>query len=100
MSRVRGSDQTTHAGAGPGLAPTEPVSARARWARLTERQREIATRIALGERRDEISAALRLSAKTFDAHRGRILERLEARGTADITRLAIAAGVVSVEVER
>jgi DNA-binding CsgD family transcriptional regulator len=78
----------------------KPSSACARWARLTERQREIATRIALGERRDEISTELGLSSKTFDAHRRDILERLEARGTADITRLAIAAGAVTVEVER
>jgi len=81
-------------------ATDAPPSARARWARLTERQREIATRIALGERREEISAALGVSIKTFDTHRGDILWRLEARGTADLTRLAIAAGVITVEVEQ
>jgi FixJ family two-component response regulator len=57
-------------------------------------------RIALGERRDAISSALGLSTKTFDSHRGQILERLEARGTADLTRLRIAAGAITVEVER
>jgi hypothetical protein len=49
-------------------------------------------------RRDQQRA--RLSAKTFDSHRGQILERLEACGTADLTRLAIAAGAIIVEVER
>jgi DNA-binding NarL/FixJ family response regulator len=75
-------------------------SARVRWARLSERQQEIATRLALGDRRHEISAELGITGKTVDSHRREILDRLEVRGTADLTRLAIAAGVITVEVER
>jgi DNA-binding NarL/FixJ family response regulator len=83
----------------PREGPIRMAGARVRWARFSERQKEIATRFALGESRREISAALGLTGKTVDTHRRVILDRLEVRGTADITRVAIAAGVITVEVE-
>jgi DNA-binding CsgD family transcriptional regulator len=76
-----------------------PVSARARWALLSDRQREVCTRIALGESREEICTALGFATKTFDSHRRAALARLGARGAADVVRIAVAARVIRVEVE-
>lgn len=81
----------------PREGPIRLPSARIRWARLSARQQEIARRIALGERRNEISAELGVTGKTVDTHRREILDRLEVRGTADITRVAIAAGEIEAE---
>jgi DNA-binding NarL/FixJ family response regulator len=60
----------------------------------------VATRLALGELRRQIADELGVAGKTIDSHRRDILDRLEIRGVADLTRLAIAAGVVTVEVEQ
>lgn len=73
------------------LAPTEPEPG----ALLTERQVEVLTLVARGRSSKEIAFALRLSPKTIDAHRSRIMERLHAHDVASLTRYAIRAGLVA-----
>jgi DNA-binding NarL/FixJ family response regulator len=63
--------------------------------RLTERQRQVLRGIAQGLSAGEIGARLGLSAKTVDAHRSRIRERLNIRDTAGLTRYAVRYGLVS-----
>ena len=65
--------------------------------RLTPRQREILKLIAEGVHTKEIAHRLRLSPKTVEGHRAQLMERLGARSIADLTRLAIRAGLVSGE---
>jgi DNA-binding NarL/FixJ family response regulator len=55
---------------------------------LTERQVEILGHIALGRSSRDIGVLLGLSPKTVDVHRARILERLELRDIAGLTRYA------------
>lgn len=64
---------------------------------LTPRQRLVACELAAGLTRREIAARLGCSVKTVDTHRGAALERIGARNVADLTRYAIAAGLVTVD---
>ncbi|GAB3764730.1 response regulator transcription factor [Ramlibacter monticola] len=61
---------------------------------LTERQIEILVRLASGMSSKEIAYDLGLSSKTVDVHRGRIMERLELRDVASLTRYAVRKGLI------
>ena len=61
---------------------------------LTERQLEILTLLANGLSSKEIGYELGLSSKTVDVHRGRIMERLDLRDVASLTRYAVRKGLV------
>ena len=61
---------------------------------LTERQIEILVRLASGMSSKEIAFDLGLSSKTVDVHRGRIMERLELRDVASLTRYAVRKGLI------
>ena len=64
-------------------------------ARLTPRQREVLQLIAEGKSGKEISAALNISVKTVEFHRNAIVKALSLRTTAELTRYAIAQGIVA-----
>lgn len=64
---------------------------------LTPRQRLVACEIASGFTCREIAARLGCGVKTIDTHRAAVLERIGARNNADLTRYAIAAGLVTVD---
>ncbi|AMN44374.1 response regulator transcription factor [Rhodoplanes sp. Z2-YC6860] len=57
--------------------------------RLTEREREVLDMVARGWASKEIAAALDLSARTIDAHRARIAEKLGTSSVAEQVRLAL-----------
>jgi DNA-binding NarL/FixJ family response regulator len=61
---------------------------------LTERQVEILSMIARGLSSKEIGYELGLSPKTVDVHRARIMERLQVRDVASLTRYAVRRGLV------
>lgn len=63
---------------------------------LTRRQIEILKRMASGQSSKQIAFDLGLSSKTVDAHRARIMERLQIRDVAGLTRYAIRHGFVDV----
>lgn len=62
--------------------------------RLTARQKEVLRRIALGESNKVIAHHLGLSVRTVEAYRGQLIDRLEARNTAESVRIALLAGLV------
>lgn len=62
---------------------------------LTQRQIEIVKRLARGQSSKEIAFELGLSAKTVDAHRAGIMQRLEISDVASLTRYAIKHGLVN-----
>lgn len=64
---------------------------------LTARQTEILTLIAQGLQTKEIAFRLQLSAKTVEAHRAQIMERLDIRDIAGLVRYAIRHGLVAAE---
>lgn len=63
---------------------------------LTERQVEILSLLAGGMSSKEIGYQLGLSPKTVDVHRARIMERLQVRDVASLTRYAVRRGLVKV----
>lgn len=61
---------------------------------LTPRQREVLQLVAEGKSTKEISAALKISPKTVEFHRNSLMDELGVRTTAELTRYAIARGIV------
>jgi RNA polymerase sigma factor (sigma-70 family) len=61
---------------------------------LTSREREVIQMIAEGKTNKEIANALNLSVYTVEAHRGRIMEKLNLHNTGDIVRFAIRNGLI------
>ena len=64
---------------------------------LTPRQREVLTLIAEGKSAKEIAYQLDISAKTVEAHRASIMERLQIHDIAGLVKYAISAGLTGLE---
>ena len=62
--------------------------------RITEREREVLTRIALGESNKRVAVGLRLSVKTVEKHRANLMRKLELHNTAAVTLFAVRNGLL------
>jgi len=67
----------------------------ARFGRLTDRERDVFNRLAMGKTNKGIALDLGISPRTVEIHRARIMEKLEASTLSDIIRLALALGLRS-----
>jgi DNA-binding NarL/FixJ family response regulator len=63
--------------------------------RLTARQREVLQLFAEGSSAKEVAAVLKISIRTAEAHKARILESLGLRTTAELVQYAIRNGIIS-----
>ncbi len=61
---------------------------------LTSREREILQMLAEGKTNKEIAATLNLSVYTVDAHRGRIMEKLNLHSIGELVRFALRKGLI------
>jgi DNA-binding NarL/FixJ family response regulator len=61
---------------------------------LTDREREVLQLVAEGKTTKEIAALLGVSVKTADAHRTRLMQKLDLHDIASLTRFAIRQGVI------
>ena len=61
---------------------------------LSSREREVLQMIAEGKTNKEVAATLNLSVYTIDAHRGKILEKLNLHSTGELVRFAVRNGLV------
>jgi two-component system, NarL family, response regulator NreC len=61
---------------------------------LTSREREVLQRIAEGQTNKEIAGGLRLSVYTVEAHRGRIMEKLNLHSAGELVRFAVRNGLI------
>lgn len=61
---------------------------------LTSREREVLQWIAEGKTNKEIAQGLNLSVYTVEAHRGRIMEKLNLHSTGELVRFAVRNGVI------
>jgi DNA-binding NarL/FixJ family response regulator len=61
---------------------------------LSSREREVLQMIAEGKTNKEIATALNLSVYTVDAHRGRIMEKLNLHSMSELVRFAMRKGLV------
>ena len=65
--------------------------------RLTPREREVLQLVAEGHTNREIGAILGCSPKTVDAHRTRLMQKLDLHDAQAVTRLAVRRGLISGE---
>jgi DNA-binding NarL/FixJ family response regulator len=61
---------------------------------LTSREREVLQLIAEGKTNQEIATSLNLSVYTVEAHRGRLMEKLNLHSTGELVRFAVRSGLV------
>ncbi len=62
--------------------------------RLTPRQSEILTMVAMGHTNREIAAALDISIRTVEVHRYHLMHRLEVRNVAQLLRRSLKLGLL------
>ena len=62
-------------------------------ARLTPREHEVMVMVTNGNANKEIASTLGVSAKTVEAHRARVMEKMEANSLAELVRMAISANL-------
>ena len=63
---------------------------------LTDREMEILAQLANGSKNRDIAIVLGISTRTVDTHRTNILKKLKVKTNAELTKLAIGAGLVTV----
>ena len=61
---------------------------------LTSREREVLQLVAEGKSNKEIATALHLSVYTVEAHRGKIMEKLNLHSASELVRFAIRNGII------
>jgi two-component system response regulator FixJ len=76
-------------------AQSERAEVAARLAQLTPREHEVMEMVTAGKANKEIALALGVSAKTVEAHRARVMEKMQANSLAALVRMVIAANVYS-----
>lgn len=64
-----------------------------RLANLTPREHEVMEMVTAGKANKEIAQALGVSAKTVEAHRSRVMEKMQADSLADLVKMAVAANI-------
>lgn len=67
----------------------------ARLALLTEREREVFDQLVLGRANKVIAAHLKISPRTVEIHRARVMEKMQVHNLPDLVRLAMAAKVTA-----
>ena len=61
---------------------------------LTSREREVLQWIAEGKTNKDIASALKLSVYTVEAHRGKIMEKLNLHSSGELVRFAVRNGLI------
>lgn len=67
----------------------------ARLAQLTPREHEVMEMVTDGKSNKDIAQTLGVSAKTVEAHRARVMEKMDARSLADLVKMAVTANMNS-----
>ena len=68
----------------------------AKFRTTSEREREVWRLIALGRTAREIAAQLGIAASTASNHRASLMQKMGARNSPDLTRMAVQAGIITV----
>lgn len=63
----------------------------ARLVRLTARERQVMDLVVTGISNKQIASRLGISKKTVEAHRAKVMEKMQAKSVVDLVRLALAA---------
>lgn len=78
----------------PAVVEALRAPSRGESAALTGREREVLQLVAEGKTTKEIAALLGVSVKTADAHRTRLMQKLDLHDVASLTRYAVRQGIV------
>jgi DNA-binding CsgD family transcriptional regulator len=78
----------------PDAGPADAAQPRPSLEALTPRQREILRLVAEGCAVKQIGDRLGISIKTVEFHKTRLMRRLKLHGTAELTRFAVATGLI------
>lgn len=70
---------------------TERREAQARFERLTQREAEVLELLVAGDPNKIVAHKLGISPRTVEIHRGRLMEKTQAKSLADLVRMALAA---------
>ncbi len=63
---------------------------------LSERERQVLRLLAMGSSAKEVAAHLAISVKTVETHRARLCAKVATHSVADLTRLAVRAGLIEI----
>jgi DNA-binding NarL/FixJ family response regulator len=74
-----------------------PTERGAAFTTLTPREREVLQLVAEGKSTKEIAGLLHVSAKTVEAHRAQVMEKLRIRSVAGLTKFAVSEGLTPPE---
>jgi len=77
---------------GGGASPTEEKAA----SHLSPREREVAQLLAEGKSNKEVAATLKISVKTVETHRARIMSKLDLHSVSELVRYAIRNKIIEV----
>jgi len=72
---------------------SENVQIQERLSHLTPREHEVMAMVTEGKSNKEIANTLGVSAKTIEAHRARVMEKMQAGSLAELVRMALATNV-------
>jgi DNA-binding NarL/FixJ family response regulator len=67
------------------------------FSRLSDREREVLALLAGGKRNKEVAHVLGIGVRTIETHRERLMQKLEVRSVAGLTKVALAQGLVSLD---
>ncbi len=67
--------------------------ARERLALLTPREHDVFEELVRGKQNKVIAADLKISPRTVEVHRARVIEKMQARSLSDLVRMALSAGI-------
>ena len=70
--------------------PSEHLQIQERLSNLTPREHEVMAMVTEGRSNKEIANALGVSAKTIEAHRARVMEKMQAGSLAELVRMVLA----------
>jgi two-component system response regulator NreC len=73
----------------------EPGSSQSPLRLVTERERQVLSRIASGRTNKAVARELTLSVKTVEKHRANLMRKLDLHNSADITRFALGYGLIT-----
>lgn len=68
-------------------------STRQKLSLLTPREHDVFEELVRGKQNKVIAASLKISPRTVEVHRARVMEKLEAHSLSDLVRIALAAGL-------
>lgn len=71
------------------LTEIEHETLHARWASLTEREREVMRQVVEGHANKVIAAQMNLSPKTIEVYRAKVMEKMRARSVSDLVKQAM-----------